>query len=83
MRNDATYLKELETTTGQPTKAKKQQLEHKMGFNYRQVIGEAIFAMTLCRIDSVLEHSLINEVSNSASVGRVRWNILGRLTLNI
>ena len=51
MQNDATYLKELETTTGPTDQHETQQLEKEMGFNYRQVIGKAIFAMTLCRID--------------------------------
>ena len=51
MRNDATHLKELETTTGPTTQEERQLLEKEMGYNYRQVIGEAIFAMTLCRVD--------------------------------
>jgi hypothetical protein len=29
----------------------KQALEQEMGFSYRQVIGEAIFTMTICQID--------------------------------
>jgi hypothetical protein len=51
MRNDSTYLAELELTEGPSDPADQRALEQQMGFNYRQVIGEAIFAMTLCRLD--------------------------------
>jgi hypothetical protein len=51
MRNDSTYLAELELTEGPEDLTEQQALERQMGFNYRQVIGEAIFAMTLCRLD--------------------------------
>jgi hypothetical protein len=51
MRNDSTYLASLELTDGTDDIKEQQELEKQMGFKYRQVIGEAIFAMTLCRID--------------------------------
>jgi hypothetical protein len=41
----------LELTEGPTDEKEKQALEQEMGFSYRQVIGEAIFAMTICRID--------------------------------
>jgi Reverse transcriptase (RNA-dependent DNA polymerase) len=51
MCNDSSYLAELELTEGPEDPAEQRRLEEQMGFNYRQVIGEAIFAMTLCRLD--------------------------------
>jgi hypothetical protein len=48
MRNDSSYLATLELTKGPEDPAEQRALEKQMGFNYRQVIGEAIFAMTLC-----------------------------------
>jgi Reverse transcriptase (RNA-dependent DNA polymerase) len=51
MRTESKYLSDLETNEGPEDVRAQQDLERQMGFNYRQVIGEAIFAMTLCRID--------------------------------
>ena len=51
MRTDSKYLAELELSYGPEDPKEQQELEKQMGFNYRQVIGEAIFAMMLCRID--------------------------------
>jgi hypothetical protein len=51
MRTDISYLATLELTEGPEDPAEQRELEQQMGFNYRQVIGEAIFAMTLCRLD--------------------------------
>jgi hypothetical protein len=41
----------LELTEGPTNEKEKQALKKEMGFSYRQAIGEAIFAMTICRID--------------------------------
>ena len=51
MRTDASYMKDLELSTGPTDPHEQKALEKAMGFNYRQVIGECIFAMTLCRVD--------------------------------
>jgi hypothetical protein len=48
MCTDSTYLAELELTDCPNDPDEICELEKEMGFNYRQVIGEAIFAMTLC-----------------------------------
>jgi hypothetical protein len=64
MRSDSKHMAELELTHG-PTDLRTQKaLEREMGFKYRQVIGEAIFAMTLCRIDitnAIIKLSQYNE----------------------
>lgn len=51
MRNESTYLATLELTEGPDDPKTQKALEHQMGFNYRQLIGELIFAMTLCHLD--------------------------------
>ena len=51
IRTDHTYLTTLQQSRGPDDSHEQRELETQMGFNYRQVIGELIFAMTLCRID--------------------------------
>jgi hypothetical protein len=51
VRTGSSYLATLELTNGLEDPAEQRALEKQMGFNYQQVIGEAIFAMTLCRLD--------------------------------
>jgi hypothetical protein len=48
MRNDSSSLATLELTKGPEDPAEQRALEKQMGFNYRQEVGEAIFAMSLC-----------------------------------
>jgi hypothetical protein len=48
---DNKYITTLETATVPQTLPEKLQLKMKMGFNYRQVIGEIIFPMMKCRPD--------------------------------
>ena len=51
MRTETAFMATLELTEGPTDEQEKQALEQEMGFSYGQVIGEAIFAMTICRID--------------------------------
>jgi hypothetical protein len=51
MQQDSSYHKELEETEGPDDPREQQLLEETMGFKYRQLIGEMIFAMTTCRLD--------------------------------
>jgi hypothetical protein len=51
MRNNSSYLAELELTEGLEDPKAQRELEQRMGFNYWQVIGEAIFAMAPCHLD--------------------------------
>ena len=46
---DSAYIRNLETATLPQTIPEIQQLKERMGFNYRQVIGEIIFPMMKCR----------------------------------
>lgn len=45
------YLKQLQDCVPPQTQPERQQLEKKMGFKYRQVIGEIMFPMVKCRAD--------------------------------
>jgi hypothetical protein len=51
MRTETAFMAKLELSEGPTDEKAKTILETEMGFSYRQVIGEAIFAMTICRID--------------------------------
>jgi len=51
MRAESEYHRVLETTEGPVRPEDKYDLQKQMGFNYRQLIGELIFAMTACRLD--------------------------------
>jgi hypothetical protein len=51
MRNDSTYLANLELSYGPEDVKEQQELETQMGCSYRQAIGELIFAMTICGLD--------------------------------
>mmetsp|Transcript_29198 Transcript_29198/g.41778 ORF Transcript_29198/g.41778 Transcript_29198/m.41778 type:complete len:582 (+) Transcript_29198:2850-4595(+) len=46
---DSTFIKQLEQAPVPNTTTEKLQLKQKMGFNYRQIIGELIFPMMKCR----------------------------------
>jgi hypothetical protein len=77
MRNNSSYLATLVLTEG-PTKIKEQQaLEQQMGFRYGQVIGKAIFAMTLCRID--IETAIIRRSHSSTQPAKCHYQALKSL----
>jgi hypothetical protein len=63
MQNNLSYLATLELTD-RPTDLKEHtELEKQMGFKYCQVIGEAIFAMTLCQIDIAPAKVMLSQYS--------------------
>ena len=69
MRTDSAYQTQLQLEDG-PTDPKEQrELEQQMGFNYRQAIGELIFALTICRIDiSIAVITLSQHSHNPAKI---------------
>jgi Reverse transcriptase (RNA-dependent DNA polymerase) len=81
MRNESTFLATLELTDG-PSELKEQQaLEKQMGFKYRQVIGEAIFAMTVCRID--IAPAIIKLSQYSAQPAKCHYQALKALMVYV
>ena len=51
MRDDNAYQNILDTAIGPTEPSEKYELEKEMKFNYRQALGEALFAMVTCRPD--------------------------------
>ena len=64
MRNDTKYTTEIEISKG-PENAKEQaELEQRMGFSYRQAIGELLYAMVTCRPDISIAVTKLSQYSN-------------------
>ena len=51
LRSDSKYMTAIQLDEGPEDPLEAKQLEKRMGFNYRQAIGEVIYALTICRID--------------------------------
>jgi hypothetical protein len=51
MHEESKYQAKIQTEKGPTDPIKAKRLEQKMGLNYRQCIGELIYALTICRID--------------------------------
>jgi deoxyuridine 5'-triphosphate nucleotidohydrolase len=51
MQDDKKYMDKIETAIAPPNEKERTQLQLKMNFNYRQAIGELIYAMVTCRPD--------------------------------
>ena len=64
MKTDTEYQTKMQLNEGPESIKEQKQLEKKMGFSYRQCIGELIYALTICRIDisiaiiTLSQHSL-------------------------
>jgi hypothetical protein len=71
MQTDSSYLATLELTNGPKDPAEQRALEKQMGLNYQQVIGEAIFAMTLCRLD--IAPAIIKLSQNSTNPAKCHY----------
>ena len=65
MRNDNKYLAELEITIGPSSTEEKEELEQRMGFSYRQTLGEILYAMITCRPDIAFPVIKLSQYSNS------------------
>ena len=71
MSDEKDYLRQLESAAP-PTTAKEQtSLQVEMNFNYRQAIGELIFAMVTCRPD--ISFPLIKLSQHSANPARIHY----------
>ena len=51
MKEDAPYQTILDRVEGPTNETEKADLEQEMGFNYRNALGKALFAMITCRPD--------------------------------
>ena len=65
MQTDTEYQTNIQLHKGPDSIKEQKQLERKMGFSYRQCIGELIYALTICIIDisiaiiTLSQHSLL------------------------
>jgi hypothetical protein len=76
MRNDTTYQAQIEMATTPATPEEQQQL-HKENFNYRQAIGEAIYAMTVARPD--IAYAVIKLSQYSANPAKIHYQAVRHL----
>jgi hypothetical protein len=51
MKSDSKYQVDIQTSRGPESLKEQKELERRMGFSYRQTIGELIYALTVCRVD--------------------------------
>jgi hypothetical protein len=63
MKSDSMYQAILQLTEGPESIKEQKQLEESMGFNYRQGIGELVFALTICRINILITIITLSQCS--------------------
>jgi hypothetical protein len=51
MKSNSKYQADIQTSRGPELIKEQKKLEKRMGFSYRQTIGELIYALTVCQID--------------------------------
>jgi hypothetical protein len=76
MRNDTAYQAQLESATLPSTPEEQQQLQDE-NFNYRQAIGEAIYAMTIARPD--IAFAVIKLSQYSANPAKIHYQAVRQL----
>ena len=67
MRSESKYLHELENAKGPENDKEKQKLEIEMNFNYRQALGEVLYAMVTCRPDISIAVTKLSQYSQNPS----------------
>jgi len=65
MRSDNKYIFELENAKGPDTDRDRLTLEVKMKFNYRQALGEILYAMVTCRPDLSISVTKLSQYSQN------------------
>lgn len=79
MKSYTAYQTEIQIQQGSQDPAVAQKLERKMKLNYRQGIGELIFALTICRID--ISPALISLSQHSHLPDEIHYEALKHLFL--
>ena len=67
MRSDSKYLFTLENSKGPENDKDRAMLEQKMKFNYRQALGEILYAMVTCRPDISISITKLSQYSQNPS----------------
>ena len=65
MRSDNKYITSLENAIGPTSPEDKNSLEQRMGFSYRQALGEILYAMITCRPDISFAVIKLSQYSNN------------------
>jgi len=79
MRSDSKYLYLVENAKGPTEDNERQRLEIKMGFNYRQALGEILYTMATCRPDiSISTTKLLQYSQNPAEEHSILSEYLGK-----
>ena len=77
LRSDSRYVTAIELDEGPEDPMEAKLLEKRMGFNYRQAIGEVIYALTICRID--ISPAVIMLSQHSARPAKIHYEAVKRL----
>jgi Reverse transcriptase (RNA-dependent DNA polymerase) len=77
MRTDSNFMQDIETSKGPDNPKEQRTLEREMNFNYRQAIGELIFAMTVCRID--ISQAVIKLSQYSSQPAKVHYQAVKQI----
>jgi hypothetical protein len=72
--SDKQYLKQLQEAPTPSTEHDQQALEHKMGFKYRQLMGEILYPMVKCRLDISTHTIILSQYSNNP--GEIHYSAL-------
>ena len=64
MKTNNKYLADIQLHEGPKDQYEARKLQKKMGFNYRQCIGELIYALTVCHIDISIAVIKLSQHSN-------------------
>ena len=74
MRSESAYLREMEVSKGPVEEKEKKKLETKMKFNFRQALGEVLYAMVTCRPDISMAVTKLSQYANNPS--EIHYNAL-------
>ena len=79
MRTDVEYQTKIQLDKGPETLKEQKQLEKRMGFSYRQCIGELIYALTICRVD--ISIAVITLSQHSINLAQIHYKAVKHIFL--
>ena len=79
MRTDVDYQTKIQLDEGPETLKEQKQLEKRMGFSYRQCIGELIYALTICRVD--ISIAVITLSQHSINPAQIHYEVVKHIFL--
>ena len=79
MKSYPKYQNDIQLTEGPTDPYQAKQLQQQMGFNYRQAIGELIYALTICRVD--ISPALTTLSQHSAAPAKIHYDAVKQVFL--